>query len=524
MTTGAIIQNGRIIVPCKEDPVRRSEPNELLVSGMHGLGDNIHQRAVIREMMKQRRVWLRTPWPCVYYDMLGGDKLKIVNIESSLRTQAKNEQREADKFFKGESPEFGERMHISYSPMGIRKFGSVLASMADVCKVPGADDFRLPLLHTWRKEADDLIQSWGIHKPILLYRPLMDRKEWDACKTRNPDEKSYYSLFKAIRKDYFVISVADLEDGREWLLGKQPKADLEVHDGSLSFEVLAALTERASLVFTSPGFMAPLAQSVGTALVVVFGGFEDARSFKAGARWAPYLGIDPITPCLCFSADHACDKRIDMDRAKTRIVEFSRLALDRPMAAARLPQVRVPWGPITGIGPRTFMAKGEVETLISLARGVNAKTCIEFGVNVGRTAHALMSNVPTIQKYYGVDVPVDYVTVKECQRGEVPRDPGYMVKDDPRFKLLLRKRGSMDTKYTDFEPADFVFIDGDHSREGVIHDTQLAELLAKPGGVIVWHDYNDEGNVDVREVLNELCAQGKPIVHVTDTWIAFQRV
>jgi hypothetical protein len=36
---------------------------------------------------------------------------------------------------------------------------------------------------------------------------------------------------------------------------------------------------------------------------------------------------------------------------------------------------------------------------------------------------------------------------------------------------------------------DFIFIDGDHSYEGVENDTLKAFKLLKPGGVIMWHDY-----------------------------------
>lgn len=37
---------------------------------------------------------------------------------------------------------------------------------------------------------------------------------------------------------------------------------------------------------------------------------------------------------------------------------------------------------------------------------------------------------------------------------------------------------------------DFVFIDGDHSRDGVAKDTQLAKNLIGPTGSIGWHDAN----------------------------------
>ncbi len=37
---------------------------------------------------------------------------------------------------------------------------------------------------------------------------------------------------------------------------------------------------------------------------------------------------------------------------------------------------------------------------------------------------------------------------------------------------------------------DLVFIDGDHSRDGVRQDTDLARAILAPGGAIAWHDAN----------------------------------
>lgn len=52
---------------------------------------------------------------------------------------------------------------------------------------------------------------------------------------------------------------------------------------------------------------------------------------------------------------------------------------------------------------------------------------------------------------------------------------------------------------------DFVFIDGDHSLEGVKQDTQLALALLSPGGMICWHDANPKDRyLDVRHFLETM--------------------
>ena len=62
--------------------------------------------------------------------------------------------------------------------------------------------------------------------------------------------------------------------------------------------------------------------------------------------------------------------------------------------------------------PRRFLNKGELETLIALMRSVCPRHVIEFGVNVGRTAKAILANVAGIESYTGIDVMPGYVPAK----------------------------------------------------------------------------------------------------------------
>jgi predicted O-methyltransferase YrrM len=117
-----------------------------------------------------------------------------------------------------------------------------------------------------------------------------------------------------------------------------------------------------------------------------------------------------------------------------------------------------------------------------------------------------------------------YVPAKAVQRNEIPAFPGALVEDDPRFQLVIRPRGSLDLTAADLAPCDAAFIDGDHGREAVMHDTALARALVNPGGIIVYHDYHNLGTVDVKAVLEEMSQAGAPIVHVEQTWLAYERV
>jgi len=163
-----------------------------------------------------------------------------------------------------------------------------------------------------------------------------------------------------------------------------------------------------------------------------------------------------------------------------------------------------------------------LEILIALIERVQPKAVLEFGINTGRTAKAILEYVPGIERYVGIDVPMGYQTEKVVQRNEVPVIAGEEVLDDARVHLIVREGGSQSVGVGELPMVDAVFIDGDHSRSGVENDTRLALLRVRPGGIIIWHDYHDLGTVDVRDVLDELFTAGWDLHHVKDTWLVYR--
>lgn len=289
---------------------------------MHGLGDNLHQRALLRQLIGRHELYLESSWIAPYVDLVG-QGLRIIRKSTPLRTQSKNADREAASFWTGKPPAGIPHMQVWYEPAEVRRHGSVLAAM---CQKTGCDyaaaDFRLPVPDAWLRRADALIASFKTDKPILIYRPLVERTEWGGCAARNPDAAGYAELFESIRDRFFVVSLADLVDRVEWIVGAPISADISFHKGELEFELLAGLFARAALTFCSPGFAVILSQAVGTPVICTFGRYERAYSFSAGARFSPTLGIEPIKPCDNFVHDDSHDKTIDLNAAKVRIQEF----------------------------------------------------------------------------------------------------------------------------------------------------------------------------------------------------------
>ncbi len=294
----------------------------IVVHGMHGMGDNVHQRAIIRELLKQDSdVWIETPWPCLYRDL----PIKCIGKSSRLRTQAKNAAREQEQY-ETDAPAAARHLNVWYPPQTVREQGSVLGAMSYGCDVP-VGDFRMEVPGEWASKAfHQVLIHVDDDRPIAVVRPLVDRTEWTGCKARNPDHVAYREIFEAIREQFFVVSIADLVPGVEWL-ELELDADLRFHAGELDAETVAGLMASAHLVYASPGFAIPLAQCVGTPSVCVFGGYENGSSFSAGAKLTPHLAIEPIRPCQCFAHGHDCDKRIDIAAAVGKIKAFANEAI-----------------------------------------------------------------------------------------------------------------------------------------------------------------------------------------------------
>ena len=300
----------------------------LVLKGMQGLGDNLHERALVRELMRSNELWLKTSWPQFFWDMV--PELHLLPLQSSIGWMAKNELRTAALYGHTQPPP-GARLisngYLSRMPRGISEHGSVLGTMASVCGVAEVGDFRMPIAPEWQAKADAVLMELGDGRPLMVYRPPVaiseaNRVSAQAKIARNPDLVASHALLCAIRERYFVISLADMTAVSERLIGPPFKADAEFHHGEIEIETIAAITAKAKLAFASPGFMTVLAQAVGTPLICTFGGFEDSRSFSAGARYSPTLAIEPVTPCCCWSPACAHDKTIDVPSAIERIEHF----------------------------------------------------------------------------------------------------------------------------------------------------------------------------------------------------------
>jgi hypothetical protein len=176
--------------------------------------------------------------------------------------------------------------------------------------------------------------------------------------------------------------------------------------------------------------------------------------------------------------------------------------------------------------PSTYLNRGELEIIVALVRSAkHHDLVVEIGLAEGRTAKAILRELPEVRSYLGIDTDASYRTKLPGQWTERSASPGYLAADDPRFYRWLFPRGSLDLTSNNFKfllPVDAVFIDGDHSSEVVRHDSDLARAIVRSGGVIIWHDYQN-GGVEVAPVLELDRLNGHDICHIEGTWLAFER-
>lgn len=257
----------------------------MFIKGMMGLGDNIYARAFLK---RYPGTHLETCWPQLYRDL----DVKCVRPETQLRTQGKNLRRD----HAWHAPPGGPQLRIAYGRdpiiQGLRK--------AFRCEPV---DFDLPDFGTSPVEGR-----------YVLVRPATVRAEWRAD-TRNPDPQYIASAAAEMRRrGYRVVSVADLEHGKEWALEPLPSADIRFHQGELPVEQLLALLQHAAAVIGGIGWIVPAAIAAKAPAWIICGGQGGFNSPEHITD--PCMDLSRITfavPanfCRCTLKQHTCDKRI----------------------------------------------------------------------------------------------------------------------------------------------------------------------------------------------------------------------
>lgn len=258
----------------------------LLIIGMRGLGDNIYQRA----LLTRTHAYLETPWPELYEDL---PNIMPVMPLTNLRTQLKNMRKHKNWH---DASTATTQVRVSY------RQGNILDNMFDCLQQP-----RVPLS----------LPSYGstpIPRRYAIVRPVTVRAEW-RNESRNPRPQYVLKASLALKEaGYTVVSIADLEDNKEWAVEPLPYADITYHRGELNVRELMTYVEHASAVVGGIGWIVPAAQAYRTPSFIICGGqggynspsnVIDRRIENTNMTFAV-----PDNFCLCTEKAHDCNKRI----------------------------------------------------------------------------------------------------------------------------------------------------------------------------------------------------------------------
>lgn len=263
-----------------------------LIEGMRGLGDNLYQRAVLREVVKRQVVYLDTPWPQIY----AGLPVRCVRAATTLRTQLKNVARPWPWYT---LPDLIDHRRWHYSA---RPDGTMLQALcAEVGVRADTIDFGGPEVAPVARD------------PYIVVRPVTRRTEW-ASESREPLPTYIARAVESLRGSHRIVSVADIDPPHETALGPLPYADETYHRGELHVEQLLALVAGAAGVVGGVGWLVPAAVAYRVPMLAIFGGRgahnAPGRIFDERMDTSRIVKALPDKFCMCSRADHHCAKTI----------------------------------------------------------------------------------------------------------------------------------------------------------------------------------------------------------------------
>jgi len=264
---------------------------------MKGLGDNIYQRAFVKELAKKHHsIMFDSPWPEIYKDIR---QVHCVLPKTKLRTQLKNVQRYRRRDWA--KTDLRQSRKACYGRDGI------FTGMEKVFGVK-AKTFDLPSFKN------------PLGGRYAVIRPASIRDEWPAP-SRNPKPEYLCECAETLLNHGIdVISIADLNEQEKPVL-PLPKATKNFHKGEFSIAETLGLVQNASIVVGGIGWIVPAAIAYKRPSWFVCGGWG---TFNSPKNLIDETVMDlrnihfelPDNFCMCNDRDHDCDKRITNHASK----------------------------------------------------------------------------------------------------------------------------------------------------------------------------------------------------------------
>lgn len=126
--------------------------------------------------------------------------------------------------------------------------------------------------------------------------------------------------------------------------------------------------------------------------------------------------------------------------------------------------------------------EAEILGFLAWLKDIKPRTIVEIGVARGGTSYLMMNRVPGVRQYIGVAFfPLNRRLLRQLAPDSLRLDYACGSSRDPQAKekVIRLLKGN---------PIDLLFIDGDHSYEGVKADWMNFSPLVRSGGWIALHD------------------------------------
>lgn len=178
--------------------------------------------------------------------------------------------------------------------------------------------------------------------------------------------------------------------------------------------------------------------------------------------------------------------------------------------------------PVGAIDPDT-KHPNQVDMLYvcAIAQQRRARRIFEFGTFLGRTTYHLALGKDAHEVFtLDLDPAADHTALRIGRAVTAVHErglQGHFFKGTPAAAKVTQLHG--DSRTFDYAPyarsMDLVFVDGGHSYDMVVNDTQHAMRLVTRGGVVIWHDFAPKGR-DVAAFAREF-ARERPLFWIEHT-------
>lgn len=134
--------------------------------------------------------------------------------------------------------------------------------------------------------------------------------------------------------------------------------------------------------------------------------------------------------------------------------------------------------------------RGEFLALCDLIRGIEPRTIVEIGTDLGGTLFLFTRAAPSDAVIISVDLPRWHLKSRSALLEAFTHDEQriFVIRGDSHSPAIVDKVA----KALDGREIDFLFIDGDHSYHGVKMDFETYMRFVKNGGIIAFHDINPD--------------------------------